>query len=629
RFYCRHYIYRYIRTKLHPVRDLLEGQQVIQETAGAARSWVTLYDGYGRKCKIKYAQSTENATFDRAYIYDNVGRVEKAFTSYQATSFDMYGTQPTPPGQYASDPYWQSFKYNEWGQIKERSGKFWSIPDNSGTINYQISTGRHDGWDYDGSGNLTNDDTNIYEYDAAGRSSNVKAIGQNDSSRGWFDEDGLLVKENPYVNKHEYLIRSSVLGGKVVATINGGDPTNNSCGYAPVGAKCVGNVYAGGRLLASQRTEFGASNGIPTGSFLAWVHVKPIAGTESITSTSSYTSGPFYSYYRTAETDPAGINVGFWDPTVQPTISPDYEVPAYASTSSNGVPSSTLILVNGLPMDANLAHSLLRSGAAEIDWNSIDRLAATQLGIFGHWEADEGEDKNNKWKLVDDPYNPGEKIVSFENSTKDRFVIDSFGSTPSFGNFQRQGGGQQSQTSTPQKNCATPNSLINDPEHRKLYESLWDRTMGSGEENGAATFYEAATNTYHKVTLSEGEHEKQLSSDRQRVITEIPTMPKAKREMEGALEKFAAEKRNVLFMAFYHTHPNYRSGGSSPGEPSGAFGDVGVQRNFRSPLGIIRNGDGYSFYMGFSTFRSDDPRANTCIWELIKQERQWVQSIKK
>jgi hypothetical protein len=68
--------------------------------------------------RIKYVNSTEDSRLNRAYIYDNMGQVEKAFTSFQASNFGEYGTPPTPPGQYDSDPYWHSFKYNEWGQVK-------------------------------------------------------------------------------------------------------------------------------------------------------------------------------------------------------------------------------------------------------------------------------------------------------------------------------------------------------------------------------------------------------------------------------------------------------------------------------------------------------------------------------
>jgi hypothetical protein len=58
-------------------------------------------------------------------------------------------------------------------------------------------------------------------------------------------------------------------------------------------------------------------------------------------------------------------------------------------------------------------------------------------------------------------------------------------------------------TASQQKNCATPNSLVE--LFKKDFEAQWKRTTQSGEENGSLLFYEQATNTYPKVTLSEGE----------------------------------------------------------------------------------------------------------------------------
>lgn len=375
--------------------------------------------------RIKSADSTEDSRFNRAYTYDNVGRVE---------------TDITPGGGSA---YSHSFKYNEWGQVTERSGKVWSMDDNS-IISFNNNTGRHVDWDYDEAGNLVNDDVNTYEYDAAGRSGSVKQIGQSDSSRAWHDGDGLLVKANPYSSKHEYLIRASALGGKVIAVLKGAAAFSNSCGYAPVGAKCEGNLYLGDRVLASGQIGFLNANGLPTSYSLQWEHIKPIAGSEAVTMASSDQQSQLnYTYFRKAEPDSGGINVGLSDPTVPPTYTPDYEIPGYSSSGGTGAPGTPVILVDGVLMDADLARSLLSLGAAEIDWKHTSYTAAIQLGVFGHWESEEAEEKQHKWRLVDDTERPGEKIWQLESSTKDRFVIDSLGLTPSFGNFGTQGGKQK------------------------------------------------------------------------------------------------------------------------------------------------------------------------------------------
>jgi YD repeat-containing protein len=105
--------------------------------------------------------------------------------------------------------------------------------DNS-VISHNNSTGHNADWDYDEAGNLVNNDVNTYEYDAAGRSGSVKQIGQSDSSRAF----------------------------------------QNTCGYAPVGSKCEGNLYLGDRVLASQQIGFLNANGTPTSNSLQWEHIK-------------------------------------------------------------------------------------------------------------------------------------------------------------------------------------------------------------------------------------------------------------------------------------------------------------------------------------------------------------------
>ena len=94
------------------------------------------------------------------------------------------------------------------------------------------------------------------------------------------------------------------------------------------------------------------------------------------------------------------------------------------------------------------------------------------------------------------------------------------------------------------------------------------------------------------------------------------------REMKDAIKNLAVEMPDIIFMAWYHTHPNFKASGKPmSGEPSGGDGDVGIQSDLGYPLGIIRTGDGYFFFMDFKTFRSSDPMANKCITDLIIEQR--------
>jgi RHS repeat-associated protein len=163
----------------------------------------------------------------------------------------------------------------------------------------------------------------------------------------------------------------------------------------------------------------------------------------------------------------------------------------------------------------------------------------------------------------------------------------------------------------PQKNCATPNSLVEF--FKSKFEALWKSTVESahdgngGEENGADVFYEQSTNTYPLVQFSQGVHLPYLG-------VSTPEMPKAYEETKAAINKFSEEGRVDYFMAFFHTHPDWAPG--RPSNPDGDPEDMVFTRYFGNVLGIIRSSSGYRFYSGGQTFGPEDPRANECIVDL-------------
>ena len=161
------------------------------------------------------------------------------------------------------------------------------------------------------------------------------------------------------------------------------------------------------------------------------------------------------------------------------------------------------------------------------------------------------------------------------------------------------------------KNCATPNSIVE--QYKLEFEAQWNRTLRTGEENGALIFYEQAANSYFRLSLSEGRH----FTDR---ITSVPAMPEVRRETRNAFDDFSRQGRSLYLLAFFHTHPNFpHTGESRSGDPSGD--DVQYQSDHGNALGILRTGKGYSFFSNGRTFRPDDPRANECIWIVNNQRR--------
>jgi hypothetical protein len=168
------------------------------------------------------------------------------------------------------------------------------------------------------------------------------------------------------------------------------------------------------------------------------------------------------------------------------------------------------------------------------------------------------------------------------------------------------GGGE---TASSQKNCATPNSLVE--AFKADFEAQWDRTRQSKQENGTLIFYELQTNSYPTVKLSEGRHIQYRH-------TSEPGLPESRAETRKALADFAKAGRNVYFLAIFHTHPDYPGGTSQSGNSSG--GDNQFQLDFGNPLGIIRTSKGYSFYSNGRTFWPKDTKANECVWTLNHQK---------
>ena len=91
---------------------------------------------------------------------------------------------------------------------------------------------------YDAAGNLTNDGGQSFTYDATGQA--VTATYHNLQQS--YDGDGLRAKKVED-NNTTYYLRSSVLGGQVVADVTN---TNNTWNMTR------GYVYLGGQLLAVQ-----------------------------------------------------------------------------------------------------------------------------------------------------------------------------------------------------------------------------------------------------------------------------------------------------------------------------------------------------------------------------------------
>jgi RHS repeat-associated protein len=224
--------------------------------ASYVMGWNYRYDNFNEDSyRVTYAQSSTDATLDRSYEYDQVGRLLYAHSGVEAR---MHTTgQPNDGGGYG--PYSQHTYYDAWGNVTGRVG--WG-GNYGGYTNQSLpyANNRRTDLQYDPAGNLSYDGGN-YTYDATGQQTNATypPNWNGYTLQQGYDGDGLRVKKVDN-GTPTYYLRSSVLGGKVLAEVDW------------QGTWQRGYVYLGGQLLVVQ------SEGLPK-----WVHSDPVTKSQRLT----------------------------------------------------------------------------------------------------------------------------------------------------------------------------------------------------------------------------------------------------------------------------------------------------------------------------------------------------------
>ncbi|HEV7745767.1 MAG TPA: S8 family serine peptidase [Pyrinomonadaceae bacterium] len=226
--------------------------------------------------RVSYAQNIYDATLDRSYEYDHVGRliVSHSGTEARAHAFDgnLWGTM--------DGPYSQGYDFDVWGNVIHKSG--WGGEVQGGTAGqssdkyYTYTGNRRNGFSYDAAGNLTNDLGQTFTYDATGQQTTAAYGGY--SLQQSYDGNGLRAKKSDN-GAVTYYLRSSVLGGQVVAEMSGSGVFQRSY------------IYLGGQVLALK---------LANGSSY-WVHEDPITKSKRITDM-------FGAIISTIELDPWGAD---------------------------------------------------------------------------------------------------------------------------------------------------------------------------------------------------------------------------------------------------------------------------------------------------------------------------------
>ena len=232
--------------------------RVTQWDIPGVMGWNYAYNYFGENSgRATYAQNLYDATLDRSYDYDHVGRLIEARTGSEARGH-LIGQGGTQDGPYA-----HSYRYdptgNMWYRVGWGGGFTPSLEQWPNYVNNRLTTNPWTGaaMSYDAAGNLTNDGYQTYTYDATGQQVSASGTGLTQS----YDGDGLRLKKVES-STTTYYLRSSVLGGQVVAEIAG------------AGWWQRGYVYLGGQLLAVQYAG------------VQWVHQDPVTKSQRVTNSS-------------------------------------------------------------------------------------------------------------------------------------------------------------------------------------------------------------------------------------------------------------------------------------------------------------------------------------------------------
>jgi RHS repeat-associated protein len=198
-----------------------------------------------------------DSKLDHSYNYDHVGRLVESHTSSEAR--EAAGVGPHT-GVY-DGPYSQVYGYDGRGNMTSRGGWGGEFPVDSASFD---NHNQRVGMQYDLAGNIYNDGSQTYTYDATGQ----QATASGNGLQMFYDGDGLRVKKVETVanvTSTTYYVRSSVLGGQVVADVDAS------------GNRLRGYVYMGGQLLAMQDQS---------NSRVLWVHEDPVTKGKRTTNSS-------------------------------------------------------------------------------------------------------------------------------------------------------------------------------------------------------------------------------------------------------------------------------------------------------------------------------------------------------
>jgi YD repeat-containing protein len=241
--------------------------------------------------------------FDRHYGYDHAARLTSATTG---------NSQP------GTTPYHLTYAYDVWGNTTSRTGYHWGQGLTSFAPTY--NNNRHTGWTYDAAGNVTdNSGPNVQnpamKYDAAGRLANFI----NGAFFAYLNEHGYdgdsqrvhysstLINSSPVQSTRSYYLRSSVLGGEIIAEVYESNLWTESNGTKSY-------IYLNGERLAYQKNAHQAG----ADKEVVWVYRHPVTNSLYGHNRLNINGQPQDWIHDYTLTDPTGGEVFPYDPGTLP-----------------------------------------------------------------------------------------------------------------------------------------------------------------------------------------------------------------------------------------------------------------------------------------------------------------------
>ncbi|HSD47972.1 MAG TPA: hypothetical protein VLB87_15195, partial [Pyrinomonadaceae bacterium] len=163
---------------------------------------------------LRFSSDALDHRFDRSYGYDHAGRLTTALS----------GAEARGEGTTTNRPYNESYGFDAFGHLNQRTEKTWWTSDS--TMSHTYVNNRRVGWTYDPDGRLV-DAGSVYQYNAAGENNYVEISGLNTATMA-YDGDGRQIKTvETFVNENQtlqsepkYYIRSTLLQGQVLAEVD-------------------------------------------------------------------------------------------------------------------------------------------------------------------------------------------------------------------------------------------------------------------------------------------------------------------------------------------------------------------------------------------------------------------------